>query len=57
MRISDIGENFQKKGWSRYRQTAIMHVNNQPKSSTFTEYLLKEGTVSLSFGAQTGNYV
>lgn len=26
-----------------------MHVNNQPTSSTSTEYLLKEGTVSLSF--------
>lgn len=48
MRISDIGENLQRRGWLRYRQTAIMHVNNQPRNSTFTEYLL-QGTVSLSF--------
>lgn len=49
MRISDIGENLQRRGWLRYRQTAIMHVNNQPQNSTLMEYLSQEGTVSLSF--------
>lgn len=51
MRISDIEENFQKRGWLRYRQiTAIMHVNNQPKkfNVTVTKHLLQEG-VYLSF--------
>lgn len=34
MGISNIGENFQKSGWLRYRKMTIMHVNEQQENST-----------------------
>ena len=52
MRISDIGDNFQKRGWLRYRQTAIIHVSNQQESSTqhlLNTYYKKALLRSLSF--------